>query len=260
MTNGKGIEPGMVADMFGFPDAETFVKALIDAEPPKSVIEGMTDQRMLERHGEIADPGGDARTADELVQNEVRARFVATELRALKKADRLCRASLLPPPRKRRRTRSDTKRMRDINPHQFDVAETRSATQAEKAMAKGDTEGAAVAKRDQLLNMELGRAARDAKEYVAKALDYLKKFDKPSVREAIDLEYRDQIDALLDRADLRKSVSGTELDKREALQAFVERHVAAGYKPQIPESCSTRRSAGTTRTCRSTPSRGSSTR
>lgn len=235
MTSAKGMEPGIVADMFGFPDAESLVKALTQTEPPRSVVEGMTDQRMLERHGEIANSEAMARTADELVHNEVRARFVATELRALKKATGPVR-DMVAAAKEVAANTIDTKRIRDIGERQFNAAETRSAAQAEKAMGKGDTEGAAIAKRDQLLNMELARAARDAKEYVVKALDYLKKFDKPSVREAIDLDYRDQIDALLDRADLRKSVSGADLDKREALQSFVERMAGAGYKPQIPES------------------------
>lgn len=234
MTNPKGLDPGIVADMFGFPDVQAFVKSLTDAEPPRAAVDGITEQRMLERHGEVANPEAMSRTADELVQNEVRSRFVATELRALKKATGSAK-DLANAAKEVAGNTIDSKRIRDINEGQFTAAETRSATQAEKAMAKGDTQGAAVAKRDQLLNMELARAARDAKEFVAKALTYLAKFDKASVREGIDLEYRDQIDALLDRADLRKSVSGTALDKREALVAFVERMASQGYKPAIPE-------------------------
>ncbi len=235
MTGAKGLDPGVVADMFGFADADSLVKALAGADKPREMIEGLTDQRMLERHGEISSPEAMAQTADALVQNEVRARFVATELRALKKAtgkpSEIAKAA-----KEVAGNTIDTQRVRDINEGRYNAAETRSASQAERAMVKGDTEGAAVAKRDQLLNMELARAAREAKDFVEKALNYLAKFDRAGVRENIDLEYRDQIDALLDRADLRKSVSGTALDKREALLAFVERMAADGYQPQIPES------------------------
>jgi hypothetical protein len=236
MTRAKGgMAPGEVADMFGFPDVETMVKALTNAEPPRGAVEGLTDQRMLERHGELSNPDAIARTADELVQNEVRSTFVATELRALKKATGKPREMVAAAKEVAQNT-IDTKRIRDISEHQFLAAETRSATQAEKAMMKGDTEGAAVAKRDQLLNMELARAARDGKDFVVKSLEYLAKFDKDSVRERIDLDYRDQIDALLARADLRKSVSNTALDKRASLEAFVEKMAAAGYKPDIAEA------------------------
>lgn len=232
MTSAKGLDPGIVADMFGFADGAELARALAAADHPREVIQGMVDQRMLERHGEIATPEALARTADALVQNEVRARFVASELRALKKATGSPR-DIARAAKEAAQNTIDTKRIRDINERQFTAAETRSATQAEKALAKGDTAGAAIAKRDQLLNMELGRAAREAKDYVEKALAYLAKFDKPSVRENIALEYRDQIDALLDRADLRKSVSGAALDKRQSLLDFIEAH--ADYRPNIPE-------------------------
>ena len=233
MTSPKGLDPGIVADMFGFADATELAKALAAADHPKEVIQGLTDQRMLERHGEVATPEAIARVADGLVQNEVRARFVASELRALKKATGSAR-DIAKAAKEAAQNTIDAKRIRDIKEGQFTAAETRSAAQAEKALAKGDTAGAAVAKRDQLLNMELGRAAREAKDYVEKALTYLAKFDKASVRENIALEYRDQIDALLDRADLRKSVSGTALDKRQSLLDFIEAH--ADYRPNIPES------------------------
>jgi hypothetical protein len=258
MTSDKrGISPEIVADMFGFPSGRDLVQALLDAERPRAVIEGITDQRMLERHGELADQAAVARTADALVQNEVRARFVATELKALRDAVTVRTETgktvqarrpdgtvirykqtidgMLAAAKEAAAKTTDAARVRDLSERQYLAAETRSAGQAERAMMKGDTEGAAVAKRDQLLNMELARAAREAKEYVGKAVDYLAKFDKASVRSGIDLEYRDQIDALLDRYDLRKSVSGKALDKREALLAFVERMAADGYKPQIPE-------------------------
>jgi hypothetical protein len=234
-STGKGMQPGEVADMFGFPDVETLVKAITETEPPRAAVEGLVDQRMLERHGEISSPEAMAKTADELVQNEVRSTFVATELRALKKSIGKPK-EIVAAAKEAAQNTIDVKRVRDINEGQFRAAETRSATQAERAMMKGDTEGAATAKRDQLLNMELGRAARDAKDFVEKSLTYLAKFDKPSVREAIDVDYRDQIDSLLERADLRKGVSGTALDKRQTLMEWVEKMAAQGYKPDVPEN------------------------
>jgi hypothetical protein len=240
-TTGHGMAPGEVADMFQFPDIESMVDAITQAEPPRAVVSGIVDQRMLERHGEISTPEAMARTADELVQNEVRSTFVASELRALRAATGATRTAkgklsdMVLAAKEAASNTIDVKRIRDINEGQFRAAETRSATQAEKAMMKGDTEGAATAKRDQLLNMELGRAARDANDFVAKSLEYLKKFEKDSVRENIDVDYRDQIDRLLERADLRKGVSNVALDKRASLESWVEKMAALGYKPDVPE-------------------------
>ena len=235
MTSEKnGIDPGLVAEMFGFRDGAQLATSLTLAENPKSVLEGIVEQRMLERHGEIASPEALARAADEAVHNEVRTRFVATELKTLNKAIGPAR-ELAKAAKDVAESTIDAKRVRDIAEGQYGVAETKAAKAAEKRMATGDTAGAAVAKRDQLLNMELGRAARAGLEYVDSSVDYLKRFDNASVREGIDLEYRDQIDALLDRFDIRRSVSGKALDKREALNDFVERMSAQGYEPQIPE-------------------------
>ena len=235
MVNAKGMDPGMVADMFGFKDGDDLIQALTTAEHPRDVTNAITDQRMLERHGELIDADAVQRTADQLVQNEIRARFVATELRALKKGSGPVK-EIVAAAKEVAANTIDSKRIRDISDRLYSAAATRSAALAEKGMSKGDTAGAAAAKRDQLLNMELARAARDATDYVKKSLDYLAKFDKASVRENIHVDYRDQIDALLDRADLRKSVSNAALDKRASLEAFVERMAAQGYKPGIPDS------------------------
>lgn len=234
MLGEKGLHPDLVAEMFGFRNGDDLVRSMLDAEPRREVVQGMTDQRMLERHGEIADPQALAKAADDLVHNEVRTRFIATELKTLNKAIGPAR-DLAKAAKEVAETTIGGKRLREISESQFTTAESKAAKAAEKRLAAGDTAGAAVAKRDQLLNNQLARTARDAIDYTGKSLDYLKKFDRASVREGIDLEYRDQIDALLDRYDLRKSVSNTALDKREALLQFVERMAAQGYEPQIPE-------------------------
>ncbi len=250
MTRKKGgLDPGVVADMFGFRAEFTpaeMLRMLAEVDPPEVVIDGMSDTRMLERHGEIATPEAMKRAADAAVQNEVRARFLASELTALKRAVGPMRerdptsgkwriGEVLRAAKEAAENYIDTQRIRDISEAQHRAAEARSAIDAEKALKKGDTGGAAIAKRDQILNLELARAAREAAAYVKSALDYLSRFDRDSVREKIDLEYRDQIDALLERADLRRSVTNKALDKREALVMFVERMAAQGYKPDIPE-------------------------
>src|SRR5581483_4955123 len=86
-----------------------------------------------------------------------------------------------------------------------------------------------------LINNHLTRSVTDAQDEVDSGLSYLSKFDSPTVRKNIDLTYRDQIDALLDRFDLRKSVSNKALDKRESLQAFTDRMSGMGYEPSIPQ-------------------------
>lgn len=240
LSNGKeglagkgGLHPDIAAEIFHFQDGNELVRALLESDP-KAKIEALTDQRMLERHGELTDPASVERLAEASIHNEARARFIATELKALSKALGPARA-LADAAKQAAESAIAAKRIRDIRPAQYTAAEARAGRNAEKALAKADTQAAAVEKRAQLLNNRLAKTAADAVTEIQKAVDYLKKFDKPTIREKIELEYRDQIDALLDRYDLRKSVSGAELNKREALLAFVERKAAEGYEPQIPE-------------------------
>jgi hypothetical protein len=76
----------MVADAYGLTSADELVKGLATLDPPETVIEGMTDQRMLERHGELADERAVEQVANAAVVNDMRTRVLATESAALAKA------------------------------------------------------------------------------------------------------------------------------------------------------------------------------
>ena len=233
LSGKEGLHPDIVADMFGFRDGRALVDALLDGKP-KEKIEGMTDQRMLERHGELTDPVAIERAAEAAVHNEARARFVATGLKMLSKSPIPARQLALAA-KEAADTAIAAKRVRDLRPAQYAAAETRSNREAIK-LAPKDPAGAVQAQRAALLNNRLFKSATDAVTEVQKGIDYLKKFDKPAVREKIELEYRDQIDTLLDRFDLRKSTTLTSLDMRESLLNFVERMAAQGNEPQVPEA------------------------
>lgn len=256
MTSPTGLHPDMVAELFGFSSGDELVRALAAADDPREVIRGISDQRMLERHGEIATPQAMARAADELVSNEVRARFLATELQALRSAtqhrvetgkvievkrpdggvvryrqtvDQIAKAA-----REVAERTIGAKRVREITAGVYDAAATRAGRQAEKLMAKGDTNGAAMAKRDQLLNMELARSAREARDYVDRAVERLKRYDSDAIRKTVDPDYVDQIQALLERFDLRKSVSGAEIERRKSLAEWVKSQNEMGLEPDLP--------------------------
>ena len=86
MLSDAGLHPDTVAEMFGFRSGRQLVTELLNAEPKASVIDGMTDQRMLERHGDISSPEAMAEAANEALANDARSRLVATELKAVTKA------------------------------------------------------------------------------------------------------------------------------------------------------------------------------
>ena len=79
----------LTSERFGFSSPDEMLRAFAEAQPKAEVIEGMTDQRLLERYGDLTTEEGIKAAADEAIHNEARARFAATELRALSEGVRL---------------------------------------------------------------------------------------------------------------------------------------------------------------------------
>jgi len=194
MTGKEGLHPDMVADMFGFESGDKLVRALLDAEPIGSVIEGMTDQRMLERHGELATPEALEAAANEAVHNEGRARSLATELKsqaemmnvrqdtgrtatngraitvnAITNAAKQFAANL-----------ASRRRIKDLKSAawQHRSAEARAGKAWQDATAKGKTEEAVQAKRDQVLNNYTVKALQEAQAEARKILEFFKRVTK----------------------------------------------------------------------------------
>lgn len=230
-----GMNPDQAAELFGFTSGNEMVEALLNAAPAREVIEGRTDQRMLERYGDLADASAIERAADEAIHNDARLRFVATEANALAKAAGKKRV-LGEAARDFARDLIGRQKIRDLKPAQYTGAETRAAAASARAAAKGDLVLAATEKRNQMVNAYAARAAYDARTEVEKALRYLARFDSAATRKGLDPDYRDQIDAMLERFDLRKGQSLKAIDKRKSLKAWIEAQQARGLDPIIDES------------------------
>lgn len=225
-----GLSPDLVAEWFGFSSGDHLVQALLDAEPPQQVIEALTDQRMLERYGDLTNPETLERAAEAAIHNEARARFISRELNALDAA--------IGPKRDLSRAAKEyadqlIARLRVSEavraaPHL--AAESRAAREAERALRQGDTARAARFKRDQLINNAKARAAYAAEDEVDKIQRYLSKFNREGVRKNLRGDFVDQIDQLLARFDLRKSTPLREIEERKTLrewvEAFVDEHAA----------------------------------
>lgn len=164
----EGLHPDAVAEMFGYPSGEEMVRDLLTAENAKAKIDGLTAQRMLERHGDLTDPQAMADAANEAIHNDVRTRFVVTELNMLNKAIG------------RPRTMGDAAReaaarivarlkVKELRPAQYLAAERRAARAAEAALKKNDLATAADEKRKQLLNAAIARSIFEAKDEIDKA-------------------------------------------------------------------------------------------
>ena len=228
LTAAEGLHPNLVAEMFGFTSGDELVRTLADIEPARQKIDGITDQRMLERYGDLADKAGIEKAANEAVHNDVRARFVATELRTLDKAVGN-RTVLMKAAKDFAATLIARKKVRTIKPSTFEAAEARSARNAEKALKKNDLTAAAAEKRTQIVNLYASKAAYAALDEVDKGVAFLKRIGDSK---ALDAGYREQINALLERFDLRK-VSAKDAARRTSLVQWIEEMRAQNMEPVI---------------------------
>ena len=177
MLSDAGLHPDTVAEMFEFRSGRQLVAALLEAESKTDLINGLTDQRMLERYGDIASPQAMQEAANEALANEARARLVATELAALTKATGkpglISRAA-----RQAAEQMVAAKPVRNLRPDLAAASAARARKAAEAAMAKGDTASAAAAKRTEILQIQLERVQRKAQQDHDKALRDFKKIFK----------------------------------------------------------------------------------
>jgi hypothetical protein len=227
----KGVHPDQVAEMFGFSSGDHMIRTILAAEDSKVKIQALTDQRMLERYGDITSPEALSRAADEAIHNEVRIKFVATELNALQKAIG-GRKILAEAAQRYAKEMISRTQVRDLRPSTYTAAEARAARNAETLRAKGDLQGAAIEKRNQLVNMYAAKATREAQDYVEKSVKYLRKFDKDSVRKSVNHEYVDLINTTLERFSL-KTQTLKALNRQASLVKWMAGQKELGLVPDI---------------------------
>ncbi len=235
----RGIDPDILAEIdgLGFTSGAQLLRALYLADPPDVVIEGMTDQRMLETHGDITSKEALNRAADAAVHNELRARVIAAELNALNRAnvvreksgkgtaDVMARAA-----RDFARQVISRQRIRDVRPTKYAAAEARSSRLAVQSLGK--TDEAAMHKRNALVNNAAAREAYRAADDVRRGVEYLRRM---ATGDKLPADYQDQIDALLERYDLRAATTQKQARKRATLAEWVEQQRDLGIEPDMPE-------------------------
>lgn len=232
MLSDAGLHPDTVAEMFGFRSGRLLVKELLNAEPKTSVIDGMTDQRMLERHGDISSPEALMEAANEALANDARARLVATELKAVTKAtgstSMLVRAA-----RQAAEQMVASKPVRNLRPDLASASAARARKAADAAMSKGDTAAAAAAKRTEILQVQLERVQRKAQQEHDKALAAFKKIFKGTnekIAKSRDLAMVNAARAVLSRYGLAPNTGAANAQAYMALLADYDGALSADIK------------------------------
>lgn len=200
--NATDADLAVIADSFGFADADTMLAAIDAIGKKADLIEARVDQRMLEEHGDLVDQRAIEQAAQQAVHNEARARSLATELRS--------QAEMLNPRQDTGETTSKGSKitvnaiveaakqfaavvvgrttLKDMKARawQHTAAERRAGARWQAATAAGKTEEAVQAKRDQTLNNAAAKAAHDAMTEAHEILDFFKRVTKGSSEKVVE--------------------------------------------------------------------------
>ena len=232
-----GMHPDLVSDLIlnedgepVFSGGEDLIRALTEAQPPQEAIEETAYLNVLAEKGEVPTQADFEEAADLAAHSEIRQRVIAAEFKALSKATGA--ASLI---RKAASVYAQEKveqiKVRDLRPSVYTRAEAKAAKASMEAFRKGDIPTAATQKRNQLLQNSMAREVLKAREEMESARKYLSKFNR--VVKSIDIEYREQIEALLESVELSNAPSLKDLDKRTSLLQFVKKMEEQGRAHNI---------------------------
>lgn len=232
-----GMHPDLVSDLIlnedgepVFSGGEDLIRALTEAQPPQEAIEETAYLNVLAEKGEVPTQADFEEAADLAAHSEIRQRVIASEFKALSKATGA--ASLI---RKAASVYAKEKveqiKVRDLRPSVYTRAEAKAAKASMEAFRKGDIPTAATQKRNQLLQNSMAREVLKAREEMETARKYLSKFNR--VVKSIDIEYREQIEALLESVELSNAPSLKDLDKRTSLLQFVKKMEEQGRAHNI---------------------------
>ena len=232
-----GMHPDLVSDLIlneegepVFSGGEDLIRALTEAQPPQEAIEETAYLNVLAEKGEVPTQADFEEAADLAAHSEIRQRIIAAEFKALSKATGA--ANLI---RKAASVYAQEKveqiKIRDLRPSVYTRAEAKAAKASQDAFRKGDIPTAATQKRNQLLQNSMAREVLKAREEMETARKYLSKFNR--VVKSIDIEYREQIEALLESVELSNAPSLKDLDRRTSLLEFVKKMEEQGRAHNI---------------------------
>lgn len=187
-------ELAIIADAFGFETVDAMLQSIAGAGSKRDYIDGRTEQRMLEEHGDLINEDAVRQAANEAVHNEARARSLATELRTQAemlntradtgetnaKGAKITTNALVEAAKQFAANVVGRTPLRDLKNRawQHTAAERRAGKAWQAATAAGKTEEAVKAKQDQVLNNAAAKAAMDAQAEVKKTLEFFARVTK----------------------------------------------------------------------------------
>lgn len=196
VTEGRGVSPEVLANTAGTTDVVGLIGDLLEL---KSMNDAKTEAIKSVAYKVRIESGMNPDAFDELqsnlaAHNETRSRFITAEFNALARALGK-RQLMVSAAREYAVEQIGNMKLSDIRPGTFMNAERRCATMAEQAMRKGDFGACLEAKRGQVLNHEMARAALEALDRYQRGVRMAKRAMKSKT---VHPAYKKLILALLD--------------------------------------------------------------
>lgn len=181
-----GVDASVVAEILGFKSAQEMVDAFTKAEKKSDLIDRQTKEQMAAQFPDALTDGTMSDETRKALHNDAKEELLRMELEHLASnnltvlKDTIKRVARRVPSKKDIRAQAErtigSKTIAEIRPIQFQRAEVKASKEAGEALAKGDFQGAFEAKRRELINHELYRAAVEAREFVEKSNERFAKF------------------------------------------------------------------------------------
>lgn len=195
-TEGRGVSPEVLANTAGTTDVVGLIGDLLEL---KSMNDAKTEAIKSVAYKVRIESGMNPDAFDELqsnlaAHNETRSRFITAEFNALARALGK-RQLMVSAAREYAVEQIGNMKLSDIRPGTFMNAERRCAAMAEQAMRKGDFGACLEAKRGQVLNHEMARAALEALDRYQRGVRMAKRAMKSKT---VHPAYKKLILALLD--------------------------------------------------------------
>lgn len=207
--NEGGISADEAAVLFGFSTGRELVEALVNADSFGNAVKAEAQRRMDERHPDPMKDGTLPQQAMNALHSDKMGEVLVKEINLLEKRAGKP-ATTLQVMKEAARRMIGAKALKAVRPAQYLLAEQKAGREALEAAARQDWEAARVARRMQLLNHQLYRAATDAQAEAVKQHKFLRRFVDGDRRAEIGKASEEMlagIDALLAGVDWRASAT-----------------------------------------------------
>lgn len=230
----NGVDPDIVATMFDFNSVEELISQLSTAGNKEELVKESVKEALDREFARFGNYEELRKAAEAAAQNEHQLDLMLMEDKALRRKYKngvnLDKKAIIA---EAEETIEKTSITRLLRTGLYKAALDRISAKVYKYAMSGNFEMAVKANYTRILDSILLSKAINAADEVESMVKYLDNFNKSETRKSIDPEYLDQIDNILERFDLRRSVTQKELVRRKSFAKWKLEQEAIGNSVEV---------------------------